>query len=82
MSTEKTTVTEPREYVVLMAGAEHTDHSPTWIEVGRAKALTRDEALDEIVDGLAKDGPFVAVAARYFQPTLPDVQTVVKRSWK
>jgi hypothetical protein len=65
-----------RDYVVLM----EVDVD-TWKRVGRANG-TREEALDEVVDGLADNeqaNRFVPVPARSWKPA--GRKTIVKSRW-
>lgn len=79
------TAPEKRAYIVFLKGAPADDHNPVWIQVGTATTTDRDDALDQVVETLDADeqeGTFVAVAARYWQPTEPVVEIKTTRSWK
>lgn len=65
-----------REYVVLMCVGDKT-----WELVGRATGA-REDALDEVVDGLPEEqraNEFVPVPARSWKPS--SRKTTVKSSW-
>lgn len=71
-----------REYIVfgLDSNGEHTPES--WTEVGRCMWGNRDEARDKVIDALPVDeqaGPFVTIAARYWQPETFVVETTTVR---
>lgn len=79
------TEAEPREYIVLLPIENVSDEH--YVVVGRAKALRKEDALDEVVDKLPKDeqgGPFIAIAARYWVEMTPEIEPPPppKRSWK
>lgn len=74
---------EPRDYLVF-AKRDLTGGGSSWESIGGTVALTRDGALEDVVGRLPESeqvGTFVAVAARYWQPVTPKVETVVKRTW-
>lgn len=53
-----------------------------WSEVGRATAAKADKARDKVIDALPVDeqaGPFVTIAARYWQPETFVVETTTVR---
>ena len=75
--------TEPRDYTVFML-VEHEGHNPAWEAIDDVCALNRNDALEQAVMELPKDeqrGTFVAIATRYWKPSVPVVETVVKRTW-
>lgn len=78
---------EKRDYVVFLKGASADDRNPVWIQVGKATATTREEALEHIVESLdtdERDGPFMCIAARYCVPVSPVVEPPPppRRVWK
>lgn len=79
----KTVAVEARDYIVF-AEVKNDGTNIAWECIGVAKATTREQALENIVDKLPKDeqaGTFVAVSARHWKPAIPTVQTITKRTW-
>lgn len=81
---KKPTVPETREYIVF-GHVEADGPIPAWAEIGRAKGKTADEARDKVIDKLEADeqgGPFVTIAARYWQPETFILETTTVRKAK
>ena len=77
-------VVEEREYIVF-GHVEADGPLPAWCEIKRAKGKTADEARDKIIDSLPLDeqgGPFVTIAARYWQPETFLLETTTTRRRK
>lgn len=78
-----------REYIVFGLGTlsgipqvDGTELRESWAEIGRATAANADTARDTIIDKLPideQDGPFVTIAARYWQPETFVVETTTVR---
>lgn len=78
--------TEEREYIVFGNVVSTADgETETWTEIGRAKGTNADQAEDKVVDGLPTDeqsGPFVTIAARYWNPVSYELKTETKTTRK
>ena len=60
-------------------------YEPSWIEIGRAKATNANDAEDKVVDALPTEeqgGPFVTIAARYWNPVSYELKTETKTTRK
>lgn len=72
-----------REYIVFgQTAVIDAPDNPGWQEVGRASAAKADDARDKIIDKLPLDeqaGPFVTIAARYWQPETFEIETTTVR---
>jgi hypothetical protein len=77
---------ETREYIVFGQVVKVAQpEEPTWTEIGRGKGKTADEARDVVIDKLPVDeqnGPFVTIAARYWQPETFEIETTTVRKRK
>ena len=76
---------EEREYIVFGHGAYTDGNEPSWIEIGRAKATNANDAEDKVVDALPTEeqgGPFVTIAARYWNPVSYELKTETKTTRK
>lgn len=76
--------TEEREYIVFGEIVNSSGSGkPAWTEIGKTAAKTGNEARDKIIDTLPlgeQGGPFVTIAARYWQPeTFLLTTTTVRR---
>jgi len=85
---KKPAMPETREYIVFGVTSDGPQVPPSftaWTEVGRATGKTNEEARDKIIDKLPADeqgGPFVTIAARYWQPETFILETTTVRKAK
>jgi hypothetical protein len=81
----KSTTDLAREYIVfgqVDSPLPEGSYVAAWSEVGRCVGKNADEARDKVIDALPVDeqgGPFVTIAARYWQPETFEIETTTVR---